>query len=183
MREDDRGEKMTRKEAIFELRHHLVSTKKCVGVKDYINALIMAIKALEQEPCDDCVSREQFDKCLYELRMNNAYDMPSFWCHDNKDYKVIPTKYNKGYERAIMDIEEKIAKLPSVQPNREKHDEEIIKETVASIWGKPPYTEVLDKIRAEIEQMPSELTADGRRMIRRGSVFRIIDKYREGDKE
>lgn len=38
--------------------------------------------------------------------------------------------------------------------------------------------ELLDKIRAEIEQMPSELTADGRRMIRRGSVFRIIDKYK-----
>lgn len=44
--------------------------------------------------------------------------------------------------------------------------------------------EVLDKIRAEIEQMPSELTADGRRMIRRGSVFRIIDKYMaEGSEE
>ena len=41
---------------------------------------------------------------------------------------------------------------------------------------------VLDKIRAEIEQMPSELTTDGRRMIRRGSVFRIIEKYRKGVK-
>lgn len=39
-------------------------------------------------------------------------------------------------------------------------------------------SDVLDKIRAEIEQMPSELTADGRRMIRRGSVFRIIEKYK-----
>ena len=37
----------------------------------------------------------------------------------------------------------------------------------------------LDKIRAEIEQMLSELTTDGRRMIRRGSVFQIIDKYRK----
>ena len=41
--------------------------------------------------------------------------------------------------------------------------------------------DVLDKIRAEIEQMPSELTADGRRMIRRGSVFRIIDKHTKGE--
>lgn len=40
-------------------------------------------------------------------------------------------------------------------------------------------TDVLDKIRTEIEKMPSELTADGRRMIRRESVFRIIDKYRK----
>lgn len=37
---------------------------------------------------------------------------------------------------------------------------------------------MLDKIRAEIEQMPSELTTDGRRMVRRVNVFRIIDKYR-----
>ena len=65
----------------------------------------------------------------------------------------------------------------------EKHDEEVIKKTVESIWGKPPYTELLDEIQAEIEQIPSELTADGRRMIRRGSVFRIIEKYRQGDKE
>lgn len=42
---------------------------------------------------------------------------------------------------------------------------------------------VLDKIRAEIELMPSELTADGRRMIRRESVFRIIDKYKTGSED
>lgn len=39
----------------------------------------------------------------------------------------------------------------------------------------------LKKIREEIEQMSSELTADGRRMIRRESVFRIIDKYLESE--
>lgn len=37
---------------------------------------------------------------------------------------------------------------------------------------------LLDDVKAEIEQMPSELTDDGKRMIRRGSVFRIIDKYK-----
>ena len=61
-----------------------------------------------------------------------------------------------------------------------KHDEEVIKETVASIWGKPPYTEMLDEIRAEIENL------------RFGQPFRklvvdecldIIDKYRKGDME
>ena len=39
-------------------------------------------------------------------------------------------------------------------------------------------SDILDKIKVEIEQMPSELTIDGRRMIRRVSVFRIIDKYK-----
>lgn len=37
--------------------------------------------------------------------------------------------------------------------------------------------EVIKQIRADIEQLPSEITKDGRRMIRRGNVFRIIDKY------
>ena len=41
-----------------------------------------------------------------------------------------------------------------------------------------PKTDILNKIKNEIEQMPSELTADGRRMIRRGSVFQIIEKYK-----
>ena len=43
--------------------------------------------------------------------------------------------------------------------------------------------DVLDKIRSEIEQMPSELTTDGRRMIRRGTVFRIIEKYKAESEE
>lgn len=42
---------------------------------------------------------------------------------------------------------------------------------------------VLDKIRTEIEQLPSELTTDGRRMIRRGSAFRVIDKYKNTESE
>ncbi len=36
---------------------------------------------------------------------------------------------------------------------------------------------ILDEIRAEIEQMPSELTPDLRRMIRRINVLEIFDKY------
>lgn len=44
---------------------------------------------------------------------------------------------------------------------------------------------ILDKIRSEIEQIPSELTVDGQRMIRQESVFQIIDKYitKSEDKE
>lgn len=46
-----------------------------------------------------------------------------------------------------------------------------------------PKTDILNKIKNEIEQMPSELTTDGRRMIRRGSVFRIIEKYKSESEE
>ena len=49
----------------------------------------------------------------------------------------------------------------------EKHDAKIIKETVESIWGKPPYTEVLDKIRAEIEHCKNKyyMSDDGKILI------------------
>lgn len=39
-----------------------------------------------------------------------------------------------------------------------------------------PLDTVLDKIRTEIDHMHSELTSDGRRMVRREKVLQIIDK-------
>lgn len=60
------------------------------------------------------------------------------------------------------------------------HDEEIIAATVESIWGKPPYTELLDKIRAEIYQLHYHPKLD---FIKNDEVvemaLEIIDKYRE----
>lgn len=60
-----------------------------------------------------------------------------------------------------------------------RYKEDKICSYTSAVLDAVPLNEVLDEIRAEIEQMPSELTADGRRMIRRGSVFRIIEKYRK----
>ena len=73
----------------------------------------------------------------------------------------------------------------------ETHDEEIIKETVASIWGKPPYTEMLDSIKADIEryQADCDLSCSDDSNCRTcnnitfGTIYQIIDKYRKGDKE
>ena len=56
----------------------------------------------------------------------------------------------------------------------DKHDEEVIADTVESIWGKPPYMDILDKIRAEIADIyvgyrhGYEIMAD---------VLAIIDKH------
>ena len=68
----------------------------------------------------------------------------------------------------------------------EKHDEEVIKETVESIWGKPPYTELLDKIRTEIEQEYNRLGATrADETLELGECLglkmslKIIDKYRK----
>lgn len=52
----------------------------------------------------------------------------------------------------------------------------VIKETVESIWGKPPYTEVLDKIRAEI--IDKYMTATGEVNTVAKGCLQIIDKYR-----
>ena len=67
----------------------------------------------------------------------------------------------------------------------EKHDEEIIKETVESIWGKQPYNELLDEIRAEIENEcePCIYEIDFAYTNGLSRALEIIDKYKKGDKE
>ena len=47
-------------------------------------------------------------RVMQDIGMSNAYDMPSFWCNKGKDYKVIPTKYHKGYMQALNDVEKEI---------------------------------------------------------------------------
>lgn len=45
---------------------------------------------------------------MQNLSLSNAYDMPSFWCNNKKDYKVIPTKYHRGYMQALEDVEREV---------------------------------------------------------------------------
>jgi hypothetical protein len=47
-------------------------------------------------------------RILQDLGVGCAYDMPSFWCNDRKDYKVIPTKYHQGYMKALEDVEKEV---------------------------------------------------------------------------
>ena len=47
-------------------------------------------------------------RVMHDLGLRCAYDMPSFWCNDGKDYTVIPTKYHKGYMQALEDVEKEI---------------------------------------------------------------------------
>lgn len=65
----------------------------------------------------------------------------------------------------------------------DKHDEEVIAETVESIWGKPPYIDMLDKIRAEITEyaIPDfEYHGCGgsQKIVELEDVLEIIDKYK-----
>lgn len=47
-------------------------------------------------------------RIIQDLGLSNAYDMPSFWINNGKDYKVIETRYNKGYAQALSDVEESV---------------------------------------------------------------------------
>ena len=49
-------------------------------------------------------------RIIQDLGLSCAYDMPSFWCNNGKDYKVIPTKYHQGYMQALNDVEEEVRK-------------------------------------------------------------------------
>lgn len=77
-------------------------------ISDAYFALDKAIEALEQPERKKGKWIEKFDRIIRELGVNCAYDMPSFWCNQGKDYKVIPTKYHKGYMQALADVEERI---------------------------------------------------------------------------
>ena len=102
------GGKMTREEAIkiLEMFLHkdcsLERTKFAYDENTVWHAVDMAYKSLE--------AWKIVDRELHDLGVRDAYDMPSFWCHDGKDYKVIPTKYHKGYQQAICDVAEIIEK-------------------------------------------------------------------------
>lgn len=71
-----------------------------------------------------------------------------------------PTKSNFDdciSREAVMDI---ISDYYN-NPDTTDHEEEIIVTTVESIWGKPPYTELLDRIRAEVEKQEKWLLQAG----------------------
>lgn len=61
---------------------------------------------------NDYISRqseiERIDRIFRDLNIACAYDMPSFSCNHGEDYKVIPTKYHKGYQKALEDAEKRI---------------------------------------------------------------------------
>ena len=49
-------------------------------------------------------------RIMFDLGLSCAYDMPSFWTHHGKDYKVIQTNWHKGYMKALEDVENEIRK-------------------------------------------------------------------------
>lgn len=60
-----------------------------------------------------------FERILTCLAMDNAFKRPSFWTKDNH-YQVINTRWNQGYDQALMDIEAEVKKAFMVAEYKEK---------------------------------------------------------------
>ena len=103
---------------------------------------------------------------MYESPINIAIDNMVTQMEHDRESLIIRSIYTEGID---VDKNELIKALQYDRNQYQKGFEDC---------ARSMRLDVLDKIRAEIEQMPSELTDDGRRMIRRGKVFRIIDKYK-----
>ena len=93
---------MTREEAIRTLKEHKITFQHDFGWNtSTLKALDMAIKALEQEPCEDCISREAVmeylcSHCPYSLECYSN-------CDDINKIRALPSIqpkeiYNKGYK-------------------------------------------------------------------------------------
>jgi hypothetical protein len=98
--------KVLKRTSCYECAMGCVSASTCEGYNcDLKIATNMAIKALEQQPCEDCISREEAIRIAeqgqiqgYEWQFKKLCTLPS----------VIPKAeneaYNKGYTDAMRDI-------------------------------------------------------------------------------
>lgn len=66
------------------------------------------VEPLSKEKAEVIEQFNAVDRVIQDLNIGCCYDMPGFWYNNGKDYKVIPTKYHKGYMRALEDVEKAI---------------------------------------------------------------------------
>ena len=96
---------MTREEMLDGL--YEIKNWKCNGDAKTHEVVIEAIKALEQEPCEDCISIKDAINAIYGLHTGGkeAVEQESVFDH-----------YSEALHDAVYAIEE----LPSVKPTRAK---------------------------------------------------------------
>lgn len=66
------------------------------------------IEPLSEEKAEVFEKYNIAERIMQDMGLSCAYDMPSFWNSDRKSYTVIPTKYHKGYMKALEDVEREI---------------------------------------------------------------------------
>ena len=74
---------------------------------DFENAYAQ-VEPLSKENAEVLQRFNVVNRVIADLGLRNAYDMPSFWYNNGKDYKVIDTKWHKGYMKALADVEKEI---------------------------------------------------------------------------
>ena len=92
---------------------------------DVHELLFETIEALEQQPCEDCISRAEAINAISHAELSFQVESDLNFENYKREVQEIADGILKGQVKAISD-------LPSIQPK--------------------PKTDVLDKIRAEIEQ-------------------------------
>lgn len=116
---------MTREEAIERLKNY--TQYRCGGVD--LVALNMAIQALEQEPCNDTVSREVFKQVMWErdtaieqLReLGYGLGQKIEPCDDAISRTDMLDAIGHGTTYTSEDLQRIIKGLPSVLPKREEN--------------------------------------------------------------
>ena len=94
---------MTREEATAFLQGRIYLIDKYYPqIEDYREALVLAIKALEQEPCEDAISRQALYEWLDGWKEKNKY------YHPHTKNEIIP----------ICEVVDIIQSLPSVTPQQ-----------------------------------------------------------------
>ena len=69
------------------------------------------VEPLSKEKAEVIEQFNAVDRVIQDLNIGCCYDMPGFWYNDRKDYKVIPTKFHKGYMKALEDVGKAIRSL------------------------------------------------------------------------
>lgn len=72
--------------------------------KDFENAYAM-VEPLSEQKAEVFQIFNTVQRIIDDAGLHCAYDMPSFWTNQNRDYKVIPTRFHKGYMKALEDVE------------------------------------------------------------------------------
>ena len=160
---------MTREEAIKNIKEHCYFANLIPRAKE---ALDMAIKSLEQEPCEDCINRQIISDYVesHIQEINTGYG-----------------DLNKHTNKILRMIVDYIDNMPSVTPQEPFMNKPCIAHQVCH----EDKVKVLDKIRAEIEfksrivlkDTPNDdWTVKWNECIK--EVLEIIDKYKaeSGDK-
>ena len=148
--------KMTNEEAIRELKamyEHILPHMSIMGTEAYD----LAIKALEQQPCEDCISRQAVldiiyfeDKWLYDAKSHNA-DTKIVFSGLESRVKALPSVTPKGV--TITDFTDKCRECGRIKPCEDC----ISREAVMKCFKKwQPYmaTRLLD-YEQELKELPS----------------------------